>query len=140
MRGGGVAVEILYPRVAGIDVGKREIAVAVRVPGDIPGERRQRVRKFKPSTRCCGEMVAWLVEQGVTHVAMEATGVSWKPVFHALCEAEQVEVLLVNARHVRNVPGRKTDVKDSEWLAQLRECGLGAAVSSRPRTSPRSGS
>jgi transposase len=69
-------------------------------------------------------MVAWLVEQGVTHVAMEATGVYWKPVFHALCEAEQVEVLLVNARHVKNVPGRKTDVKDSEWLAQLLECGL----------------
>ena len=69
-------------------------------------------------------MVAWLVEQGVTHVTMEATGVYWKPVFHALCEAEQIEVLLVNARHVKNVPGRKTDVKDSEWLAQLLECGL----------------
>jgi transposase len=69
-------------------------------------------------------MVAWLVEQGVTHVAMEATGVYWKPVFHALCEAERVEVLPVNARHVKNVPGRKTDVKDSEWPAQSLECGL----------------
>ena len=69
-------------------------------------------------------MVGWLVEQGVTHVAMEATGVYWKPVFHALCEADTLEVVLVNARHVKNVPGRKTDVKDSEWLAQLLECGL----------------
>jgi transposase len=55
---------------------------------------------------------------------MEATGVYWKPVFHALCEVDQIEVLLVNARHVKNVPGRKTDVKDSAWLAQLLECGL----------------
>lgn len=117
-------MEIIYPRVAGIDVGKREIAVAVRTPGDVPGRRRQRIRKFKTFYRVLLEMVAWLVEQGVTHVAMEATGVYWKPVFHALCEVEQVEVLLVNARHVKNVPGRKTDVKDSAWLAQLLECGL----------------
>ena len=70
-------------------------------------------------------MVAWLVAEGVTHVAMEATGVYWKPVFHALYAAEQrLEVVLVNAQHVKNVPGRKTDVKDAEWLAQLMECGL----------------
>ncbi len=117
-------MEIIYPRIAGIDVGKREIAVAVRTPGNIPGERSQRIRKYKTFYRVLLEMVAWLVEQGVTHVAMEATGVYWKPVFHALCEAEQIEVLLVNARHVKNVPGRKTDVKDSAWLAQLLECGL----------------
>jgi hypothetical protein len=117
-------VEIIYPRVAGIDVGKREIAVAVRVPGDTPGERRPQSRKFKTFYQVLRQMVAWLVEQGVTHVAMEATGVYWKPVFHALCEAERIEVLLVNARHVKNVPGRKTDVKDSAWLAQLLECGL----------------
>ena len=117
-------MEIIYPRVAGIDVGKREIAVAVRTPGDIAGERRQRIRKYKTFYPVLREMVVWLVEQGVTHVAMEATGVYWKPVFHALCEAEQIEVLLVNARHVKNVPGRKTDVKDSAWLAQFLECGL----------------
>jgi transposase len=119
-----VAVEIIYSRIAGIDVGKREVAVAVRTPGDIPGQRRQLVRKYKTFYQMLREMVAWLVEQGVTHVAMEATGVYWKPVFHALCEAEQIEVMLVNARHAKNVPGRKTDVKDSEWLAQLLECGL----------------
>jgi transposase len=69
-------------------------------------------------------MVGWLVDQGVTQVAMEATGVYRKPVFHALCEAERLEVLLVNARHVKNVPGRKTDAKDAEWLAELCEVGL----------------
>ena len=117
-------MEIIYSRIAGIDVGKREVAVAVRMPGDIPGQRRQLVRKYKTFYQVLREMVAWLVQQGVTHVAMEATGVYWKPVFHALCEAEQIEVMLVNARHAKNVPGRKTDVKDSEWLAQLLECGL----------------
>lgn len=117
-------MEIIFSRVAAIDVGKREVAVAVRVPGDTPGHRRQQVRKFKTFYQMLRQMVAWLVEQGVTHVAMEATGVYWRPVFHALCEAEQIEVLLVNARHAKNVPGRKTDVKDSEWLAQLLECGL----------------
>ena len=111
-------MEIIYSRVAGIDVGKREVAVAVRTPGDIPGQRRQLVRKYKTFYQVLREMVAWLVEQGVTHVAMEATGVYWKPVFHALCEAEQIEVLLVNARHAKNVPGRKTD--DSRCNSRVR--------------------
>jgi transposase len=118
-------VEVIYPRVAAIDVGKKVIAVAVRTPGERPGERRQQIRKYKTFYRVLGEMVTWLTGEGVTHVAMEATGVYWKPVFHALCEADPpVEVLLVNARHVKNVPGRKTDAKDAEWLAQLTECGL----------------
>jgi hypothetical protein len=109
-------VEIIYPRIAGIDVGKREVAVAVRLPGDDPGQRRQVVRKYKTFYPVLRQMAAWLMEQGVTHVAMEATGVYWKPVFHALCEAEQIEVLLVNARHVKNVPGRKSDL-----LTELRD-------------------
>jgi transposase len=117
-------MEVIYERVAAIDVGKREIAVAVRTPGESAGQRRQRIRKYKTFYQVLQRMVVWLVDEGVTHVAMEATGVYWKPVFHALCEAEQIEVLLVNARHAKNVPGRKTDVKDSEWLAQLLECGL----------------
>jgi transposase len=120
----GTAVEIMYPRVAAIDVGKRVVAVAVRVPGDGPGERTQQIRKYKTFYQVLVQMVAWLVDQGVTHVAMEATGVYWKPVFHALCEADTLEVLLVNARHVKNLPGRKTDARDAEWLAQLLECGL----------------
>jgi transposase len=117
-------LEIVYPRVAGIDVGKKIVAVAVRTPGDRPGQRHQQLRKFKTFYPVLREMVGWLVAQGVTQVAMEATGVYWKPVFHALCEAEQLEVLLVNARHVKNVPGRKTDAKDAEWLAELCEVGL----------------
>jgi transposase len=106
-------VEVIYPRVAAIDVGKKVIAVAVRTPGERAGTRRQQIRKYKTFYRVLGEMVAWLAGEGVTHVAMEATGVYWKPVFHALCEADPpIEVLLVNARHVKNVPGRKTDAKD----------------------------
>ncbi len=70
------------------------------------------------------QLVGWLVAQGVTQVAMEATGMDWRPVFHALCEAERLEVVLAGARHVNNVPGRKTDAKDAEWLAELCEVGL----------------
>jgi len=103
-------VEIVYARVAGIDVGKRDVAVTVRVPGQGPGKRAQQTRKFRTFYQVLAQMVAWLVEQGVTHVAMEATGVYWKPVFHALCEADTLEVVLVNARHVKNVPGRKWNV------------------------------
>src|SRR3954451_5534327 len=114
----------MYERVAAIDVGKREVAVTVRVPGQTAGIRAQQTRKFRTFYQVLRQMVGWLVDHGVTHVAMEATGVYWKPVFHALCEADTLEVVLVNARHVKNVPGRKTDVKDSEWLAQLLECGL----------------
>jgi transposase len=109
----GTAVEIVYERVAAIDVGKKEVAVTVRVPGQAQGARAQQTRKFRTFYPVLRQMVSWLVEQGVTQVAMEATGVFWKPVFHALGEADTMEVVLVNARHVKNVPGRKTDVKDS---------------------------
>ena len=119
-------MEIIYQRVAAIDVGKKEIAVAVRIPGQGPeAPRVQKVRKFKTFYPVLAVMATWLAEQKVTHVAMESTGVYWRPVFHALCDAgEEFEILLVNAAHVKNVPGRKTDVKDSEWLAQLLEVGL----------------
>jgi transposase len=118
-------VEIVYERVAAIDVGKKIIAVAVRTPGERAGTRRQQVRKFNTYYQTLVEMVAWLVAEGVTHVSMEATGVYWRPVFHALCEAEHpLEILLVNARHVKNVPGRKSDALDAVWLAKLTECGL----------------
>jgi transposase len=118
-------VEIVYERVAAIDVGKKIIAVAVRTPGERVGVRREQVRKFNTYYRTLVDMVAWLVAEGVTHVSMEATGVYWRPVFHALCQAERpVEVLLVNARHVKNVPGRKSDALDAVWLAELTECGL----------------
>jgi transposase len=118
-------VEIVYERVAAIDVGKKIIAVAVRTPGEKAGKRRQQVRKYNTYHATLAGMVAWLVSEGVTHVTMEATGIYWKPIFHALCEAERpLEVLLVNARHVKNVPGRKSDALDAVWLAELTECGL----------------
>src|ERR687883_2118136 len=115
----------MYERVAAIDIGKKIIAVAIRTPGERAGKRRQQVRKYNTYYRTLVEMVAWLTAEGVTHVTMEATGVYWRPVFHALCEAERpLEVLLVNARHVKNVPGRKSDALDAVWLAELTECGL----------------
>jgi transposase len=118
-------VEIVYERVAAIDVGKKIIAVAVRTPGERAGTRRQQVRKYNTYYRTLVEMVGWLVAEGVTHVSMEATGIFWKPIFHALGEAERpLEVLLVNAQHVKNVPGRKSDALDAVWLAKLTECGL----------------
>ena len=82
-------MEIMYERVAAIDVGKKIIAVAVRTPGERPGKRRQQLRKYNTFYQTLAEMVAWLVSEGVTHVTMEATGIYWKPVFHALCEAER---------------------------------------------------
>jgi hypothetical protein len=73
-------LEIVYPRVAGIEVGKKIVAVAVRTPGEVPGQRQQQLRKFKTFYPVLQQMVGWLVAQGVTHVAMEATGVYWRPV------------------------------------------------------------
>ena len=99
--------------------------MAVRTPGERPGKRRQQLRKYHTFHQTLTTMVAWLVAEGVTHVTMEATGIYWKPIFHALCAAERpLELLLVNARHVKNVPGRKSDALDAVWLAELTECGL----------------
>jgi transposase len=88
------------------------------------GGRVQATREFATFTGRLVELRDWLVAEGVTQVAMEATGVYWKPVWHVLEEALSLELLLVNPAHFKNLPGRKTDVKDSEWLAQLLECGL----------------
>jgi len=114
-------METIVSRCAGLDVHKETVAACVRCLED-GDEVRQEVKTFGTMT---GDLLAlsdWLKERGVTHVAMESTGVFWKPVFNIL-EGE-FEVLLVNARHVKHVPGRKTDVKDCEWLAQLLQCGL----------------
>lgn len=118
-------MRVLYDRCAAVDVGKDVIAVAVRVPGDGPGGRVTRKRMYKTFYGVLREMAGWLVPEGVTHVAMEATGVYSMPVYHALLEHGDFEkVLVCNAGHVKNVPGRKTDMADAEWLAQLLECGL----------------
>jgi transposase len=118
-------VQILYQRCAGIDVHKDQITVAVRLPGPGPGGRDTEVRKFRAFYGVLREMTRWLASLGVTHVAMEATGIYTMPVFHALMEPAAFEqVLVCNAAHVKNVPGRKTDAVDASWLAQLLECGL----------------
>jgi transposase len=118
-------VQVLYQRCAGIDVGKDVIAVAVRRPGDGPGGRVTVRRTYRAFYGVLAEMARWLVSEGVTHVAMEATGIYSMPVYHALVEHGDFErVLVCNAGHVKNVPGRKTDLADAEWLSQLLECGL----------------
>lgn len=117
-------MDIVHPCVAGIDVHKRQISVAVRLPGELPGERRQVVRNFKTFWRSLRQMADWLAGLGVTDVAMEATGIYWWPVYFALTATKKIEVCVANAAHMRNVPGRKTDVKDAQWIAQLHEHGL----------------
>lgn len=117
-------MDIVHPRVAGIDVHKRQITVAVRLPGDGPGERRQVTKNFKTFWRGLQKMAAWLVELGVTDVAMESTSFYWWPVYHALAQTQKIEVCVCNAGHMRNVPGRKTDVSDARWIAELHEHGL----------------
>ncbi len=114
-------METLYPRCAGIDVHKKTVAVCVRC-ADGPGRPRQQVRTFGTLTGDLLALADWLAEQGVTHVAMESTGVYWKPVYHLL--EGRFEVILVNAQHIKQVPGRKTDVKDCQWIAELLQHGL----------------
>jgi transposase len=117
-------MDIVHPRVAGIDVHKKVIWVAVRLPGSEPGERRVLVKSFRTFWRQLRQMAGWLAELGVTDAAMESTGVYWWPVYHALAQAGQIEVCVANAAHMRNVPGRKTDIRDCQWIAELHEHGL----------------
>ena len=114
-------MESLYPRCAGIDVHKANVVVCVRC-GDRPGTPAEEVRTFSTMTRDLLALADWLVERGVTHAAMESTGVYWKPVFNLL--EGRCRVILVNAEHIKRVPGRKTDVKDCQWIAQLLQHGL----------------
>jgi transposase len=111
----------LLERVAGLDVHRKTIAVCVRVPGE-GGERAQHVRTFGTAAPDLLTLRDWLEAHQVTQVAMESTGVYWKPVFYVL--EESLTCLLVNAAHVQKVPGRKPDVQDCVWLAQLLEHGL----------------
>ncbi len=114
-------MERLIERAAGLDVHKTSIMACVRVP-DGAGGRRQEVASFGTTSAALLALHDWLQAHGVTHVAMESTGVYWKPVFYVL--EEDFACVLVNAAHVSKVPGRKTDVRDCEWLAQLLEHGL----------------
>jgi transposase len=113
-------METLVERCAGLDVHKDTVVACVRVSG--PGGREQHTHEFGTTTPELFAMRDWLGGYGVTLVGMEATGVYWKPVFYVLEEA--FECWLLNARHLRNVPGRKTDMADAAWIAQLMEHGL----------------
>lgn len=116
-------MEVIVERVAGLDVHKETVMAAVRVP-DEGGRRSQVVKEFRTFNADLVRLRAWLVEHGVTLAVMEATGVYWRAPWHVLEETAGMELMLVNARHVKNLPGRKTDVSDAAWLAQLAECGL----------------
>ena len=114
-------MDTLYPRCAGIDVHKNNVVVCVRC-ADRPGKPAEQVRTFSTMTADLLALSDWLAEQRVTHAAMESTGVYWKPVFNIL--ESRFVVILVNAEHIKKVPGRKTDVKDCAWIAQLLQHGL----------------
>lgn len=111
----------LYRCCAGLDVHKDTVVACVRRI-DEQGKAHEEVRTFGTMTGSLLAMADWLANEGVTHVAMESTGVYWKPVYHVL--EGQFELLLVNAQHIKQVPGRKTDVKDCAWIAQLLQHGL----------------
>lgn len=114
-------MEVLYPCCCGLDVHKKSITACVLWAG-AKGKGRKEKRRFGTFTRELLGLADWLRACGVTHVAMESTGVYWKPVWNIL--EGQFEVLLVNAQHIKAVPGRKTDQKDSEWIADLLQHGL----------------
>jgi transposase len=110
-------MEVVHPRCSGLDVHKKTVVACVMVPG------RKEVRTFGTVTAELLRLSDWLQSEGVTTVAMESTGVYWKPVFNVL-ETTGLELLVVNAQHIKAVPGRKTDVKDAEWIADLLRHGL----------------
>ena len=112
-------MQVLYPRCAGLDVHKDMLMARVRCVSDPPHDE---VRSFGTTTSALLELSDWLAEYAVTHVAMEATGVYWKPIWHLL--EEHFELVLANAQHIKNVPGRKTDVNDAAWIADLLAHGL----------------
>lgn len=117
-------MDIVFGCCAGLDIHKDTIVVCVRRLH--PGAKRKtdsEVRTFRTMTAEILALGDWLAEERVTHVAMESTGVYWKPIWNLL-EGGPYELLLVNAQHIKQVPGRKTDVKDCEWIAQLLQCGL----------------
>lgn len=124
-------MEVVYPCCCGLDVHKKSITACV-LWTETKGKSRKEKRSFGTFTQDLLRLADWLQECGVTHLAMESTGVYWKPVWNIL--AEQFEVLLVNAQHIKAVPGRKTDQKDSEWIADLLQHGLlrGSFVPPRP--------
>lgn len=114
----GKMIDVTFSHCAGLDVHKKSVVACVITP-ELP---KGRSKSFGTTTAELERLSAWLAEYAVTHVAMEATGVYWKPVYNVLSEA--YEIWVVNAQHLKQVPGRKTDIKDAEWIAQLMQMGL----------------
>jgi transposase len=114
-------MEVLHPRCCGLDVHKETVVACVRLV--IDGKTVKEVRTFATTTAGLLALSDWLSETKCTHVVMEATGVYWKPVWHILSD-EDFELVLANAAHVKNVPGRKSDVKDADWISDLLAHGL----------------
>ena len=116
-------MDVLHERAAALDIGKRDLKACVRIPHPTRSNARQsEVRTFATTTNALLGLRDWLIEQRVSIVVMEATGDYWRPPFYLLEDA--LNVILVNATHAKGLPGRKTDVADAVWLAQLAECGL----------------
>jgi transposase len=114
-------MEVLYQQCAGLDVHKKNVKVCLITPG-ADGQPHKELRTFATTTQDLLQMHDWLHSQGCTHVAMESTGVYWKPIYN-LFEGD-FTLLVGNARHIKTVPGRKTDVKDAEWIADLLHHGV----------------
>jgi len=114
-------ISVVHPRCCGLDVHKQEVQACLLLSTG-EGKVRQEQRTFATMTADLLALLDWLLAAGCTHVAMESTGVYWKPIFNLL--DGQVEVLVVNAQHIKQVPGRKTDVKDAAWIAGLLRHGL----------------
>jgi transposase len=114
-------MDVVYPRCSGLDVHKKTVVACVIVPG-AKGKPQKTIRTFGTMTADLLALGDWLAEQDVTHVAMESTGVYWHPIWNLL--EDRFVLLLVNAHHVKQVPGRKTDVADCEWIADLLRHGL----------------
>ena len=114
-------MDVLYERTAGLDVHKDTVVACVRIAAD--GKTQRECRSFMTTTEQLVALKAWLEESRCTHVAMEATGVYWMPVFRILGDGG-FELMVANAAHIKNVPGRKTDMNDAMWIADLLACGL----------------
>jgi transposase len=121
-RSSPAGLQALYARVCGLDLHKKLIVACVRILDPRDGTVQSTLRRFGTMTADLLELRQWLTAQKVTHVAMESTGVYWQPVFNLL--EGHFKLLLINAQHLKKVPGRKTDIKDAEWIAQLLQCGL----------------
>src|SRR5262249_55228509 len=114
-------MEVLHPRCCGLDVHKETVVACLRLV--IDGKAIKETRTFATTTAGLLALSEWLTETQCTHLAMEATGVYWKPVWHILSDGD-FELVLANAAHIKNVPGRKSDVKDSDWISDLLAHGL----------------